>query len=768
MTKRGLSFSFLAALFFLSLPPSVSRGQNPDAPPAGAGQALPRVVAVLPFQGTIDEPGLTGMVRKSFYNHFSSKPYRDVELATVDAKVVQLEKATGMKIADIPPKDISDAIGCDGLIYGRIINYKKTFALVYSQFAIEAEVWMVDGRTGKEVIRVKESVTYRGGGAPISPVAVVMSALSAAINMRDIQQMRIVNELCYKLNEKIPSPAGTGSADLPVIKEVITNAKESPFGKGKVVRVGLEGDGGLVATFSIGSFRKGVPMHEDKPGIYLGEYRVMPGDTTADMPLMASLRRVEGGENEWIDPAGNPVTIDTTPPPAVTDLKARGFSDRIDLSWQGPKGVPDLRGFRVLRSEQPLSGYAEIGTTETPAFTDSTARPEAAYYYRVIAFDLAGNDADPPDPVRGSRSSGEPIVLSGELTKDMVLAGLATLQGDVLVPRGLVLSVEPGTRVMADADAGLIVQGRLVINGKEGPVEFLPLADKPWKGITVDSGTVTAEGVRVRGATAGFVVRNGEGTIDSAVITDNETGIAMSGVPAPSLRNSTISGNGTGLDLEKVNAQITGNTISRNRRGIAARGMSGEIRENNILDNEVNIASEEPLGIGANYFGTVQIEEMRLHNVIAPKVYSGRVPGGTIVDVMSNPYLAMGPEERRQAGAGLVKEGRDYFGRRNYGKAASLFEASLKAEPSPEAYYQLALSYEEMKDEEKALAALGEGAAKFPQDSSLVRALGMVLYQKGDEAGARKALEEALRLNPGDGQVKFLLERMGGSGGPEK
>jgi len=34
-------------------------------------------------------------------------------------------------------------------------------------------------------------------------------------------------------------------------------------------------------------------------------------------------------------------------------------------------------------------------------------------------------------------------------------------------------------------------------------------------------------------------------------------------------------------------------------------------------------------------------------------------------------------------------------------------------------------------------------------------------YQKGNEAEARKAFEEVLRLSPGDRQVKFLLERIG-------
>lgn len=36
----------------------------------------------------------------------------------------------------------------------------------------------------------------------------------------------------------------------------------------------------------------------------------------------------------------------------------------------------------------------------------------------------------------------------------------------------------------------------------------------------------------------------------------------------------------------------------------------------------------------------------------------------------------------------------------------------------------------------------------------------MLAYEKGDEAAARKALEESLRLSPDDRQARFVLERL--------
>ena len=55
----------------------------------------PKIVAVMPFQNDTQEIGIANQVRKAFYNHFSSKPYRDVELPVVDENrqgVIQVQR----------------------------------------------------------------------------------------------------------------------------------------------------------------------------------------------------------------------------------------------------------------------------------------------------------------------------------------------------------------------------------------------------------------------------------------------------------------------------------------------------------------------------------------------------------------------------------------------------------------------------------------------------------------------------------------------------
>ncbi|MCL4456336.1 MAG: DUF799 family lipoprotein [Nitrospirae bacterium] len=754
---------FLTALMLTALiscaPPS--QEIRKDMPEISVSEGdMPRTVAVMPFQNETKEIGIANQVRRAFYNHFSSKPYRDVELSIVDEKIVHLEKSSGKNILDIKPADICKPIGCDGLIYGRVTDYTKVYAGVYSQLGVEAEVWMVNTRTGKEVFRIKDAVRYHEGSVPLSPIGLIMTAVSTAMNIREIQQVRMVNELAYKFNEKIPSPEGMAVEDRPAIKEVLTNVKEGPFGKGKIIRVGLEGEKGLVATFDIGNFKKGVPMKETKPGIYMGEYLVISGDNAKDMPIVASLKRPGGYESEWVDVSGF-ATLDTTPPPQVKGLKAKGFQDRIDISWEGLKNVPDLKGYKILRSEQPLSGYAEVSATEHTSFEDKTARPNIAYYYRVIAVDQVGNESELVDAVKSAVTSKEPVLLSGEIRTDTALAGNYIVKDSLTVPKGLSLAIEPETRIMFEENSSLTVYGKIVVSGKESPVEFIPSGNKKWKGIRVEGGSITINGLRIKGAVTAMLLQNAEGMLDSGVITDSDTGIAVSGTPSVIIRNTVVSGNKTGIELQKTDARIMNSNIFQNEDGIVLKGFSGDIKDNNIFDNQRNISSEQNIKVGANYLGSINTDEMKIAGIAVSKVYDNRIPEGKIVDAVSNPYASMNQEERQKKATEFVIEAGNYFRQRNYGKAVTLFEEALKALPSPDVYYYIAICYQEMKEEEKALKYLKEGTDKFPKDSTLQKSLGLMYYQKGDEAEAKKAFEEVMRLSPEDRQVRFLMERIG-------
>lgn len=754
---------FLIKLMLLTILFSCAPRQEikKDIPEAAISEGeLPRIVAIMPFQNETEEIGIANQLRKTFYNHFSSKTYRDIELLVVDEKIVHLEKSSGKSILQLTPEEVCKGLECDGIIYGKVTDYKKVYAGVYSQLGVEAEVWMLNTRTGKEVFKIKDSVRYHEGGVPISPLGAIMTAVSTAMNIREIQQVRVVNELCYKFVEKIPSPEGMTVEDRPVIKEVLTNVREGPFGKGKIIRVGLEGEKGLVATFDIGNFKKGILMKETKPGIYLGEYLTMPGDNTKDMPVIAYLKRPAGLESQWIDVSGL-VTIDTAPPLQIKGLRARGFQDRIELSWDLIKDTPDLKGYIILRSEQPLSGYAEVARIEHNNFEDRTVKTDTVYYYRVVGCDLAGNESEFPSPVRSSLISKEPIILTGELTKDIVLSGIYVIKGELKVPRGISLTLEPETRIMLEEGASISVYGTITANAGEGMVEFTPAGDKQWKNIIVDSGQIAMKGVRVKGASIAMLLQNAQGTLESGVITDNDVGISISGTPSVTIKNVTVSGNKTGIELQKTDAKIIQSTIIQNSDGIFLKGFSGEIRDNIIIDNVRNITSESPVKIDANYLGSINIDEMKVSGVSVAKVYDNRLPDGKIVDAISNPYASLSQEDRQKRATELVIDAGNYFRQRNYGKASSLFEESLKAFPTAETYYYIALCYQEMKEDEKALEYLKEGAEKFPRDSTLIKNLGLLYYEKGNEAESKKAFEEVIRLSPEDRQVKFLLERMG-------
>jgi hypothetical protein len=313
--------------------------------------------------------------------------------------------------------------------------------------------------------------------------------------------------------------------------------------------------------------------------------------------------------------------------------------------------------------------------------------------------------------------------------------------------------------------AGLVVRGKLVARGAESPVELTASPDSVWKGVLLEDGNIEAKGLRVKGAALALSLSNTNGVIDGAVIAGNEDGIAITGVPSPAIANCTISGNDKALVLTKTDAKITGNNIFQNREGIVAKGFSGQIAGNNLFDNEVNLASDDPLKLDANYLGSIRTEEMHVINATVTKTYDDRIPGGKIVDAESDPFSAMSIEDRRKKGTELASLGLDYFSKRNYGKASVLFKASLKAEESPERYHCLAIAYQEMKEDGLALTTLKEARSKFPRDPDLARALGMLLYQRGEEGEATLMFSEVLRLNAGDGQARFFLDRMSAGAG---
>jgi hypothetical protein len=106
--------------------------------------------------------------------------------------------------------------------------------------------------------------------------------------------------------------------------------------------------------------------------------------------------------------ASDPVVVnavDTFPPSTPQDVVAAVTSPtdgtvEIDLSW-AINTETDLVGYRIYRSEQE-SDQGQLITPDlllSPAYRDTSVRPEHHYWYRVTAVDRAGNESVPSAPV---------------------------------------------------------------------------------------------------------------------------------------------------------------------------------------------------------------------------------------------------------------------------------------------------------------------------------------------------------------------------------
>ncbi|MGW0482558.1 LamG-like jellyroll fold domain-containing protein [Nonomuraea sp. NPDC003214] len=96
-------------------------------------------------------------------------------------------------------------------------------------------------------------------------------------------------------------------------------------------------------------------------------------------------------------PIGAAPEPDTTPPSTPGSLAATGGPGHAQLAWTASTDDRGVEGYTVHRSATSgftPSGANQVGSSQTTAFTDP-GLAEGTYYYRVVAFDAAGNTSTP-------------------------------------------------------------------------------------------------------------------------------------------------------------------------------------------------------------------------------------------------------------------------------------------------------------------------------------------------------------------------------------
>ena len=297
---------------------------------------VPKLVAVLPFvdESNSQNQQASQAVRKGFYNHFSALPFKDMEIYRVDDLLTKAGLTDPAAINKKSPKELGAILGTDAVIYGEISNFDKFFAGLYSQVAVGAKIRMYDAKSGEILWTGEHTERIHEGGISINPIGIAATIIATAMNIRDIQLLRACDDLFREMVKTIPVPSLAEALRPPVISLLVQDTKNLPKKAGDEIRVVIQGTPKMRAYFDIGDYKKFIDMQEEAstPGVYLGTYKVVPGDNVRKAIITGYLKDDTGNVAQWVDAIGT-VTLKTTPPDKPSFLKTIGRNHLVLLSW---------------------------------------------------------------------------------------------------------------------------------------------------------------------------------------------------------------------------------------------------------------------------------------------------------------------------------------------------------------------------------------------------------------------------------------------------
>ena len=282
--------------------------QPPPTPAVLEEQKLPGKVAIIPFVNKTTNPDAAKVVRKMFYNFFSSLNYRDLEPYVIDDTLRRnklYQKITSGD--DVSPKTLGQLLGVDAVIFGEVHSLGKIYALVYSDNQAGLKAQMVSCHTEQVIWELEHTIHLEEGDIPLSPLGLATTVLKTAINHQQASHLKAASELCMQMVATIPNPPAVTDPP-PKIEVLVHNGAGKLLRPGNYLRVAMIGDHNQVASWSIPPLFADLPMKEQKPGVYIGAYRVKPQDRLPHGRLIGYLRSKKGVGSQWMDTLG-PIKI---------------------------------------------------------------------------------------------------------------------------------------------------------------------------------------------------------------------------------------------------------------------------------------------------------------------------------------------------------------------------------------------------------------------------------------------------------------------------
>lgn len=515
-------------------------------------ERLPTTVAILPFSNSTDSDFAYDVVRRTMANHFATRNYRWLHWKDVDSRL-QLAGFDEAIIAKMDSQELANALGVDGLIYGNITHYDKTFAGIYAQIAVGVELRFVHAN-GDVIWEVKDVRRSHAGGASTTPVGLLMNALVAGKHLYgDLNLYRAADDLGRALATEIPEPAALSQRAKPSITNVVHSGVGQPLKYGDMLQIGLEGDPGLTAAGVIDGIGI-IDLTESAPGQYVGNFSLGRDLDLDDVVVTGRLQDDFGQTTSWISPYGL-LVVDNTPPGPVSDVVALSRDGAVQLQWQAPMDN-DLAGFRIGITRSQTGTPGTTFTSSDPLYTVTDLANFDPVYVHLSALDLAGNVSTPtrilaipaPDDRFGAAAqlgAEIPAVITG--TNRLTATGNPYfLRANSRIESGATLLIGPGVEISVSPHAKLTVMGELHTFGSaDAPVIARDVRNQGFSEFLVlqTNSPVSLDGLSVTGAGIPIQITAGTPLLANCTLADSQfNAISISGSARPVIRNCTISG----------------------------------------------------------------------------------------------------------------------------------------------------------------------------------------------------------------------------------
>jgi len=450
--------------------------EPPPQPTILKSKQLPSKVAILPFVNHTSTPEAGVLVRRMFYNFFSSLNYRDLEPFEVDQNLklndLYADVTAGRKVS---PRQLGQLLGVDAVIYGDVTSLGKIFALVYSDNQAGLKARMVSCRTGQTIWSLEHTIHLEEGEVPMSPIGLATAVFKTALSHTQASHTKAASELCMEMVATIPNPRGVSDPP-PRIQALVHNGAGRLLVPGQYLKVALVGEKKQIASWSLPPLIKNLPLTEKEPGVYIGAYRIKKRDRLAHGQLVGFLNgKSGGGGSQWMDTLGpikigNPTVLPSVisknrvlsknkSPYLVRDALVVKKGARLTMQpgtviWFRSLGMIIKGELQILGTEDNPVRLSSMGrSTWKGIFLDRSKREnkivfcavsDAEFGFRASKSKVAIQNSQFQDNVWGVVMEESSAEITGSLIRTSKKSGIAARKANILVQDSVITENNSG------------------------------------------------------------------------------------------------------------------------------------------------------------------------------------------------------------------------------------------------------------------------------------------------------------------------------------